>query len=1294
MFYLQVFRHPLSRFSLLILGVIVGLLSANTAKAAECQSEQTEFIVATTLPTSTSVGIPYLLSDAQCDDIVYSGLSAGSGIFQDQSESGFAYSVIAPAGGLESTLSSAVDDAEYLSFSITPNGDEQLNLAGSALRFNTTRIDYHSPRQYAVMTSIDGFGVGNEIYTSARNELRGGDILDLNLPNDERYRSINSTVEIRLYPFGAKFANHNVGLLGFSLGRGLSEGENLPSNDVPYAHSRQIIGTNLGPLSDGSGVLEVVDLMKKSRQFITQDAVNRSAWNSNLYTQMPKDANGYPLEVPFTIDGSPEQQVVTVMSNAKTPVPTGEYLFTYEGEGEFSFIPQRSYRELAPGRGILTVDDTNPQIQLNIRSSQLGNHLRNMKLLIPGYHDDDNTLFTPGFLDSLIPFNVIRYLAWTKTNGSEISTWEQRTTPTSQGQRQGDGVSAEFIISLSNQSNTDPWINIPHMADDDYVRSLAQLYKDRLDPTLNLYVEYSNEIWNNRFIQTHYAREQGQALGFDAIAGGAMNNFYSYRTVQVIQIFEEVFAERKDKIIGVMAGSLPSSWGLDMRLRYNWSDTELSHEDAGVDVVSVAPYFGNSISNSANLDILEDWADHADTYGLDNLFDEIINGGRLPFSDAAVSPLQAMYDSMHAQRLIAERAGLPLVAYEGGQHLVVFRSADRARDIKIEELFFAANRDPRMGEIYTQIFDEWFGMGSGLFANFSHISHWSSSGSWGNIEYLGQPIEETPKHAAVLAMIARLAEQEGGPQPNPQPEPSPNEPTQIIGTNARDQLFGDGNDNDIQGLAGGDLIFSSRGADIINGGDDWDTLNFQNDGGNVVASLQTGEVENTFGERSVISNIEGLVGSDYDDYLTGNGKSNYLNGRSGNDILAGSGGNDFIDGNAGTDTVVLGLGPDDYALSFEDNRTILQSSLGRTTLINVEFLRFSSGSEISLDDYVNGAEVPNEPAPSSPEPQPQPQPPQPQPEPTPEPQPSPTPIEGENNRSIKNYIFGHSLIQHAPRLDLPEDERNEATPETSVPYWMHQLVDANENGHSYALTGQYGFLTGHSDLPPRAHWNYHRERNEPYTWTDWNSSFADADFTDVTITPANFIQHIGPDENYQSARFAHTTPLDETLKIIDWVNEQEPGIKVYIYENWGNLGTRPDVDRTAPIEEVNQVQLHNYHEFVQTEFHDWWVEYFALLRDARPDYDIEMIPVGPIMAKLLNDDRFGLNTISANELYEDVAPHGRPTVYFIASLINYMAMYDQKAPMHIDIPETIHPLITSNYPDIVDYIWSELQSHN
>lgn len=58
--------------------------------------------------------------------------------------------------------------------------------------------------------------------------------------------------------------------------------------------------------------------------------------------------------------------------------------------------------------------------------------------------------------------------------------------------------------------------------------------------------------------------------------------------------------------------------------------------------------------------------------------------------------------------------------------------------------------------------------------------------------------------------------------------------------------------------------------------------------------------------------IENLIGSEYDDVLTGNDADNIITGGAGSDILDGGAGNDYLDGGSGADVLIGGTGNDTY----------------------------------------------------------------------------------------------------------------------------------------------------------------------------------------------------------------------------------------------------------------------------------------------------------------------------------------------------------------------------------------------
>ena len=119
----------------------------------------------------------------------------------------------------------------------------------------------------------------------------------------------------------------------------------------------------------------------------------------------------------------------------------------------------------------------------------------------------------------------------------------------------------------------------------------------------------------------------------------------------------------------------------------------------------IAPYFGSYIGKPEYEAEIESWIDNEDedneNFALDNLFEEITEGGVL--NDApTVGALQQAYNWTEGYAALADLHGLDLLTYESGQHLN--GSGGVAENEAIGDLFIAANRDPRMGEIYQEYF--------------------------------------------------------------------------------------------------------------------------------------------------------------------------------------------------------------------------------------------------------------------------------------------------------------------------------------------------------------------------------------------------------------------------------------------------------------------------------------------------------------------------------------------------------------------------------------------------------------
>ena len=152
----------------------------------------------------------------------------------------------------------------------------------------------------------------------------------------------------------------------------------------------------------------------------------------------------------------------------------------------------------------------------------------------------------------------------------------------------------------------------------------------------------------------------------------------------------------------------------------------------------------------------------------------------------------------------------------------------------------------------------------------------------------------------------------------------------LYGGEGQDILYGgdagetsqDGDDF-LAGGKGNDLLIGEAGNDIIDGGADIDVVAYLNSPNAVVVNIDTasgyshksyfldlepsfsiadGKAQDGYGTIDTLLNLEGILGSSFDDILIGNGQSNAIAGLAGNDLLIGNAGNDTLDGGADIDT--------------------------------------------------------------------------------------------------------------------------------------------------------------------------------------------------------------------------------------------------------------------------------------------------------------------------------------------------------------------------------------------------------
>jgi len=95
---------------------------------------------------------------------------------------------------------------------------------------------------------------------------------------------------------------------------------------------------------------------------------------------------------------------------------------------------------------------------------------------------------------------------------------------------------------------------------------------------------------------------------------------------------------------------------------------------------------------------------------------------------------------------------------------------------------------------------------------------------------------------------------------------------------------------------------AGEGNDVYNGGSGFDTVDFSNAKGGMTVNLNQHTAVGMGNDE--VTSVERIIGSHFDDNLTGNKEANVLEGGDGNDTLRGLGGSDTLTGGEGHDTFV------------------------------------------------------------------------------------------------------------------------------------------------------------------------------------------------------------------------------------------------------------------------------------------------------------------------------------------------------------------------------------------------------
>ncbi len=297
------------------------------------------------------------------------------------------------------------------------------------------------------------------------------------------------------------------------------------------------------------------------------------------------------------------------------------------------------------------------------------------------------------FLVDLSPYRVLRFMDWNLTNDLDNpqAHWSTRKQKTSS--QLNEPIAFEWQIDLCNRTYKDYWITVPPEAEPSDWTELAELIYATLDPSLRVYVEWANEVWNGAFPVSEYAYGRASALSLPGNDGSL--SYQAYQSVRLFEAFDAVFGETNPRLVRVISGQ--AAWtGVFEDLKDALADLTINPNATRPDFFAIAPYVhGTSIAE--------------------------LSGGLA----TAISWTASSYEC-------ASEGGFPLISYEGGTDSF---SGDCT----------AMQHDEGIYDIYTGYLDGL--VSSQMTGPFMQYTH--SGECWGLKENTSDTLGVSPKYRAV-----------------------------------------------------------------------------------------------------------------------------------------------------------------------------------------------------------------------------------------------------------------------------------------------------------------------------------------------------------------------------------------------------------------------------------------------------------------------------------------------------------------------------------------------------------------
>ena len=586
------------------------------------------------------------------------------------------------------------------------------------------------------------------------------------------------------------------------------------------------VGLNLSEVNSYSHSPFANSLLTSYGNWLECSSSNNWGTSVAIWSNAQFDVNGYPqyLKPGTTLRGVVFANATTYANRPSTwpfrgGLARGKVLVTWHGDADIraaqgTFVSGESNGSstgrLVNGRRTYMCTNATSYIQsITVNDINSNSPPTDIKVWLPDPANPNGATlegqyFHPTYLARLADarWAFFRFVKWTEVINSPQHDWSDRRLPTHVFQQgilnprspvtggvsnKYTGVAYEHAVALCNTSGVNPWINVPHLATDDYITKMAQVFRygsDGVNPYTNdvsnpvypplntnlvLYVEYSNEIWNDLYGETPWAQAQAAALGITP------QQFVARRFCDTWRIFQSVFGGTNRLVRAAVVGTGQQTYTTGLLNEIAAYGPTLTPPQTA-DIVAPTTYFGNGIQDWAysraqqQAGTADPWFFTTNTFldgtatkpvsvapgdpywtgtnisrHLDQTFTEwkrrLLSGSAQTGGGPDANGVGGGFD-VWLRTAITNAFGVmkPLVTYEGGPSIYtdIYDGGD-VRDDGITTFCELLNRQPGMRDVYRIHLNMAKAKGLRTHGAFNEVEGYGKYGQWGHLEYLDQP---------------------------------------------------------------------------------------------------------------------------------------------------------------------------------------------------------------------------------------------------------------------------------------------------------------------------------------------------------------------------------------------------------------------------------------------------------------------------------------------------------------------------------------------------------------------------